>query len=66
MSLDRDEIVRGNFDIDVVGHYVRPDVFRLNADERPTRPAAGLRLAVAVGDRPLALEHVFVDGRGGA
>ena len=63
--MDRDEIVRGNFDIDV-GHYVRPDVFRLNADERPTRPAAGVSLAVAVGDRPLALEHVFVDGRGGA
>ena len=28
-DLDLDEIVRGKFDFDVVGHYARPDVFRL-------------------------------------
>jgi nitrilase len=28
-DLDLDEIARGKFDFDVVGHYARPDVFRL-------------------------------------
>lgn len=28
-DLNLDEIVRGKFDLDVVGHYARPDVFRL-------------------------------------
>jgi nitrilase len=33
-ELDMDEIARGKFDFDVVGHYARPDVFRLVVDER--------------------------------
>jgi nitrilase len=37
-DLDLDEIARGKFDFDVVGHYGRPDVFRLSVDERPPRP----------------------------
>jgi nitrilase len=37
-DLDPDEIARGKFDFDVVGHYERPDVFRLSVDERPQRP----------------------------
>ena len=64
--MDRDGFVRGKIDFDVVGKHARRDVFRLIVDERPKKPAAGVSLAVAVGDRPLALEHVFVDGRGGA
>ena len=28
-DLDLDEIVRGKFDFDVVGHYARPDVLQL-------------------------------------
>ena len=28
-DLDLDQITRGRFDLDVVGHYARPDVFRL-------------------------------------
>jgi len=34
-DLDLGEIARGKFDFDVVGHYSRPDVFRLTVDERP-------------------------------
>jgi Predicted amidohydrolase len=34
-DLDLDEISRGKFDLDVVGHYGRPDVFRLTVDSRP-------------------------------
>ncbi len=37
-ELDLDEIVRGKFDFDVVGHYARPDVFGLVVDERPKSP----------------------------
>jgi nitrilase len=33
-ELDLDEITRGKFDFDAVGHYARPDVFTLSVDER--------------------------------
>lgn len=33
-ELDLDEVVRGKFDLDVAGHYARPDVFRLTVDTR--------------------------------
>ncbi len=32
------EIARGKFDLDVVGHYARPDIFELSVDERPKPP----------------------------
>jgi nitrilase len=36
--LDLNDIGRGKFDFDVVGHYSRPDVFRLIVNESPMRP----------------------------
>jgi predicted amidohydrolase len=37
-ELDPAEIARGKYDLDVVGHYARPDVFRLHVNEKPTPP----------------------------
>ncbi|WP_223796029.1 carbon-nitrogen hydrolase family protein [Sphingomonas nostoxanthinifaciens] len=34
-DIDLGEVVRGKYDFDVVGHYARPDVFRLSVDESP-------------------------------
>lgn len=39
-SLDLEDIGRGKFDFDVVGHYSRPDVFRLIVNEKPTPAVA--------------------------
>ena len=37
-EIDRGQIIRGKYDLDVVGHYARPDIFQLHVDERPKRP----------------------------
>ena len=37
-EIDRHQILRGKFDLDVVGHYARPDIFQLVVDERPKKP----------------------------
>jgi nitrilase len=37
-DIDLGDIARGKFDFDAVGHYARPDVFRLIVDETP-KPA---------------------------
>ncbi len=34
-DIDLEEVVRGKYDFDVVGHYARPDIFRLSVDEAP-------------------------------
>ena len=34
-DLDLGEIAEGKYDLDVVGHYLRPDIFRLTVDETP-------------------------------
>lgn len=36
-EIDRNDLVRAKFDFDVVGHYARPDVFRLEVNEQPQR-----------------------------
>ncbi|MBZ8131886.1 nitrilase-related carbon-nitrogen hydrolase [Afifella sp. IM 167] len=37
-DIDLDDIVRGKYDLDVVGHYARPDVFQMLVDEMPRAP----------------------------
>ncbi|MBI4165948.1 MAG: nitrilase [Acidobacteria bacterium] len=37
-EIDRAQVARGKFDLDVVGHYARPDIFQLYVDERPKQP----------------------------
>ncbi|UIK01768.1 carbon-nitrogen hydrolase family protein (plasmid) [Rhizobium leguminosarum] len=42
-DIDMADIVRGKFDLDVVGHYSRPDLFQLKIDTRPQLPNVHLR-----------------------
>lgn len=51
-DLDLTEIARGKYDLDVVGHYARPDVFRLLVNERPTAAVETNSPAVAAMDDP--------------
>jgi predicted amidohydrolase len=37
-DIDLNRIAEGKYDFDVVGHYARPDVFRLTVNEQPTPP----------------------------
>jgi nitrilase len=37
-EVDRAQVVRGKYDLDVVGHYARPDIFQLHVDERAKKP----------------------------
>ena len=38
-ELEPGEIAEGKYDLDVAGHYARPDVFQLTVNERPAAPA---------------------------
>ncbi len=40
-DLDLGDIARGKYDFDVVGHYARPDVFRLHVNEEPQSSVIG-------------------------
>jgi nitrilase len=37
-ELDRHAIARGKYDLDVVGHYARPDIFKLTVDTSVKQP----------------------------
>jgi nitrilase len=39
-ELDRGLLPKAKFDFDVVGHYSRPDIFRLTVDDQPKLPVA--------------------------
>jgi nitrilase len=54
---DLNDIARGKFDFDAVGHYARPDVFQLTVDETPRHDVP------AVHAKPLltAVEPVWLD-----
>ena len=39
-EIDLEQIPRGKFDLDVVGHYARPDIFQLIVDEGAKRPVS--------------------------
>jgi nitrilase len=39
-DLDGGEIAEGKFDLDTVGHYARPDIFRLVVNEAPAPPVS--------------------------
>ncbi|MNY53280.1 Nitrilase [compost metagenome] len=48
-EIDLDNIIRGKYDLDVVGHYARPDVFQLFVDERAKNAVQSM-----VNERPQA------------
>ncbi|MGH2821370.1 MAG: nitrilase-related carbon-nitrogen hydrolase, partial [Actinomycetota bacterium] len=39
-DLDMNDIKKGKYDFDVVGHYARPDVFHLDVNEAPMSPVS--------------------------
>jgi nitrilase len=53
-EVDPAQIVRGKYDLDVVGHYARPDIFQLHVDERPKKPATITASENTPADQPLA------------
>ena len=41
-DLDPGEVAEGKYDLDVAGHYARPDIFRLLVNESPMPPAEAM------------------------
>jgi len=48
-ELDRSQLPKAKFDFDVVGHYSRPDIFRLTVDDQPKLPVATTSMKVKSG-----------------
>ena len=44
-DIDLDDVTRGKYDFDVVGHYARPDIFKLVVDESPKPPVVTVNQA---------------------
>jgi nitrilase len=57
-EIDRAQIIRGKYDLDVVGHYARPDVFQLHVDERPKQPVTTHSSSDLEEDHPGAASRV--------
>ncbi len=53
-DVDLAQIARVKFDFDAVGHYARPDVFRLEVNERPSPAVSGIGPALLVGTEEAA------------
>ncbi|GAC1658174.1 MAG: carbon-nitrogen hydrolase family protein [Gemmatimonadaceae bacterium] len=49
-DIDRRQIIRGKYDLDVVGHYARPDIFHLRVDETSKRPVTTDRSEAPLSD----------------
>ncbi len=66
-TLDRADLARAKFDFDVVGHYARPDVFRLEVNEAATRPVVFTpdQETVVSSDKPAPLRLKLLDVDGG-
>ena len=39
-DIDLDDVIRGKYDLDVAGHYARPDVFSLHVNDAARRPVS--------------------------
>lgn len=39
-DIDLSDTIRGKYDLDVVGHYARPDIFKLSVDKTPKQSVA--------------------------
>ncbi|MFM9827343.1 MAG: carbon-nitrogen hydrolase family protein [Sphingomonas sp.] len=50
-DVDRADIVRGNYDLDVSGHYARPDIFTLMVDARSRSPVLSVGAGTDQRDR---------------
>jgi nitrilase len=50
-ELDRGLLPKAKFDFDVVGHYSRPDIFRLTVDDRPKQTVTTASIKAKSGSR---------------
>ena len=37
-EINLDEIIKGKYDFDVIGHYSRPDIFKLKVNKKQKKP----------------------------